>query len=181
MSFQNNPLHSCEYSFSHNVRNNLVSSFNSRVTHFKSWDISCMNIIEKLRTFFLTPKYTFGTKNAQKACSWTPSNWVRRTVSWCNQVSPEALAKFWRPAGSKKLLCWGTCRKLRCTAFRICLSWGGVALVEVGQKKDFLQKSAEKTAFLRDTNRDHLTLEGHNSLNFKDFRLSQGCFGKFGT
>ena len=58
---------------------------------------------------------------------------------------------------------------------------GVVALVEVGQKKDFLQKSAEKTAFLRDTNRDHLTLEGHNSLNFKDFRLSQGCFGKFGT
>ena len=58
---------------------------------------------------------------------------------------------------------------------------GGVDLVEVGQKKDFLQKSAEKTAFLRDTNRDHLTLEGHNSLNFKDFRLSQGCFGKFGT
>ena len=76
MSFQNNPLHSCEYSFSHNVRNNLVSSFNSRVTHFKSWDISCMNIIEKLRTFFLTPKYTFGTKNAQKACSGAPSNWV---------------------------------------------------------------------------------------------------------
>ena len=41
-----------------------------------------------------------------------------------------------------------------------------VALVEVGQKKDFLQKSAEKTAILSDTNRDHLTLEGHNSLNF---------------
>ena len=46
---------------------------------------------------------------------------------------------------------------------------GWVALVEVGQKKDFLQKSAEKTAILSDTNRDHLTLEGHNSLNFKDF------------
>ena len=160
MSFQNNPLHSCKYSFSHNVKNNLVSSFNSRVTHFKSWDISCMNIIEKLRTFFLTPKYTFGTKKAQKACSGTPSNWVRRTVSWCNQVSPEALAKFWRPAGSK--------------------SWGG-CFGRSGSKKGILQKSAEKTAFLRDTNRDHLTLEGHNSLNFKDFRLSQGCFGKFGT
>ena len=46
-----------------------------------------------------------------------------------------------------------------------------------GPKKDFLQKSAEKTAFLRDTNRDHLTLERHNSLNFKDFRLS-GVFWK---
>ena len=58
---------------------------------------------------------------------------------------------------------------------------GGVALVEVGQKKDFLQKSAKRTAFLSVTNRDNLTLEGYNSLNFKDFRISQGCFGKFGT
>ena len=43
-----------------------------------------------------------------------------------------------------------------------------VALVEVGQKKDFLQKSAEKTAFLRDTNLDPLTLEGCSTHNFKD-------------
>ena len=48
-------------------------------------------------------------------------------------------------------------------------------------REHFLSKNAKKTAFLSDTNRDHLTLEGHNSLNFKDFRLSQGCFGKFGT
>ena len=48
-------------------------------------------------------------------------------------------------------------------------------------REHFLSKNAEKTAILSDTNRDHLTLEGHNSLNFKDFRLSQGCFGKFGT
>ena len=51
-------------------------------------------------------------------------------------------------------------------------------MVEVGQKKDFLQKSAEKTAFLRDTNLDHLTLEGHNSLNFKDFFTFSGVFLK---
>ena len=76
----------------------------------------------------------------------------------------------------------GYVQKAEMHSFPIMLiMWGGVDLVEVGQKKDFLQKSAEKTAFLRDTNRDHLTLEGHNSLNFKDFRLSQGCFGKFGT
>ena len=46
---------------------------------------------------------------------------------------------------------------------------GGGCFGRSGSKKDFLQKSAEKTAFLRDTNRDHLTLEGHNSLKFKDF------------
>ena len=81
----------------------------------------------------------------------------------------------------KKTLMLGYVQKAEMHSFPNMPIMGGVALVEVGQKKDFLQKSAEKTAFLRDTNRDHLTLEGHNSLNFKDFRLSQGCFGKFGT
>ena len=57
---------------------------------------------------------------------------------------------------------------------------GGVALVEVGRKKDFLQKSAEKTAFLRDTNRDHVTLEGHNSLNFKIFDFLRGVSENLG-
>ena len=36
-------------------------------------------------------------------------------------------------------------------------------------REHFCSKNAEKTAILSDTNRDHLTLEGHNSLNFKDF------------
>ena len=36
-------------------------------------------------------------------------------------------------------------------------------------REHFLSKNAQKTAILSDTNRDHLTLEGHNSLNFKDF------------
>ena len=36
-------------------------------------------------------------------------------------------------------------------------------------REHFLSKNAEKTTILSDTNRDHLTLEGHNSLNFKDF------------
>ena len=98
------------YSFSHNVRNNLVSSFNSRVTHFKSWDISCMNIIEKLRTFFLTPKYTFGTKNAQKACSGAPSNWVlfqkmrwkymkmrSFNLSTLKDIVEDCVVSVWRP------------------------------------------------------------------------------------
>ena len=46
---------------------------------------------------------------------------------------------------------------------------GGVDLVEVGKKRILSKKVPKKTAFLRDTNLDHLTLEGHNSLNFKDF------------
>ena len=69
----------------------------------------------------------------------------------------------------KKTLMLGYVQKAEMHSFpNMPIMWV-VALVEVGQKKDFLQKSAEKTAFLRDTNRDHLTLEGHNSLNFKDF------------
>ena len=51
----------------------------------------------------------------------------------------------------------------------------------LAMREHFLSKNAKKTAFLSDTNRDNLTLEGHNSLNSKDFRFYQGCFGKFGT
>jgi len=87
-------------------------------------------------------------------------------------LSPKVLAKFWQPAGSKKLYCWGMCGTLRCTAFCWCISWVRVYLAIVGQKKDFLQKSAQKTAFLRDTNLDHLTLEGCSTHNFKDRDLS---------
>ena len=68
----------------------------------------------------------------------------------------------------KKTLMLGYVQKAEMHSFPNMPIMGGVALVE-GQKKDFLQKSAKKTAFLRDTNWDHLTLERHNSLNFKDF------------
>ena len=64
-------------------------------------------------------------------------------------------------------------------SFPLMYIMGGGDLVEVGQKKDFFQKSAEKR-FLRDTNQDHLNLEGHNSLNFKDFLLSQGFLENLG-
>ena len=69
------------------------------------------------------------------------------TVSWWNQVSPEALAKFWMPAGSKKLLCWGTCRKLRCTAFRICLSCGWLLWSKWVKKRIFSKKVPKKQRF----------------------------------
>ena len=84
-------------------------------------------------------------------------------------LSPD-VSKILTACRFKKTLMLGYVQKAEMHSFlNMPIMGGGVDLVEVGQKKDFLQKSAEKTAFLRDTNRDHLTLEGHNSLNFKDF------------
>ena len=52
---------------------------------------------------------------------------------------------------------------------------GGQHLVKVSQNKDFLQKTASKTDFLRDTKLDQLTLEGAGTPNFK----STDIFGMF--
>ena len=40
-------------------------------------------------------------------------------------------------------------------------------MVEMAENEDFLQKKACKTGFLRDTNRDQLTLERAGARNFK--------------
>ena len=53
-------------------------------------------------------------------------------------------------------------------------------MVEVGQNKDFLQKSAEKTAIFRDTNRDHLTLEGITPSILKIFDFLRGVSENLG-
>ena len=58
-------------------------------------------------------------------------------------------------------------RKLRSIAFQRCILRGGLPLVEVSQNEDFLQKTASKTGFLRDTKLDQLTLEGAGTPNFK--------------
>ena len=44
----------------------------------------------------------------------------------------------------------------------------GYKMDDLAVRVFFLSKNAEKTAFWSDTNHDHPTLEGHNSLNFKD-------------
>ena len=44
-------------------------------------------------------------------------------------------------------------------------------MVEVSQNKDFLQKSAFKTAFFGDTNIDQVTLEGAGTPNFKSIDI----------
>ena len=49
---------------------------------------------------------------------------------------------------------------MRSIAFQPCITLGGVYWVEMGQNNDFLQKSGQKTAFLRDTNLDQPTLGG---------------------
>ena len=58
---------------------------------------------------------------------------------------------------------------------------GGVNGVEMGQNNDFLQKSGQKTPFLRDTNSDQLTLGGSETHIFEDFANFHRCFEKFGT
>ena len=40
-------------------------------------------------------------------------------------------------------------------------------MVELSQNEDFLQKTASKTAFLRNTKLDQLPLEGAGTPNFK--------------
>ena len=57
--------------------------------------------------------------------------------------------------------------KLRSIAFQPCILRGGLHLVKVSQNKDFLQKTASKTAFWGDTNLDQVTLEGAGTPNFK--------------
>ena len=59
-------------------------------------------------------------------------------------------------------------RKLRSIAFQRCIWRGGLPLVEMAENEDFLQKKAWKTNFLRDPNRDQLTLERAGAQNFKN-------------
>ena len=65
--------------------------------------------------------------------------------------------------------------KLLTRAFQWCILRGGQHLVEVSQNEDFLQKTAWKTAFLRDTKSDQLTLSSHNSCskppNLKNYHI----------
>ena len=65
----------------------------------------------------------------------------RSLRSWIH-FCPKALAKFWRSDGWRKSIFALTSEKLRSTAFQRCISCGGVRLVEMGQKSDFLKKSA---------------------------------------
>jgi hypothetical protein len=51
----------------------------------------------------------------------------------------------------------------------------------MGQNNDFLQKSGQKTAFLRDTNLDQPTLGGSETHIFEDIANFHRCFEKFGT
>ena len=86
------------------------------------------------RDFSLGPSY-----------GWTES--IRRSVRSCSQTIPEALAKFWRAAGSKVKAFAYMVRKLRSIAFQRCIWRGGLPLVEMAENKDFPKKKAWKTSF----------------------------------
>ena len=88
------------------------------------------------------------------------------SVRSCSQTIPEALAKFWRAAGSKVKAFAYMVRKLRSIAFQRCIWRGGLPLVEMAENEDFLQKYAWKTGFLRNTNLDQLTSERAGTPNF---------------
>ena len=77
----------------------------------------------------------------------TAANLVWRSVRYCSQTIPEALAKFWRAAGSKVLAFGYMVRKLRSIAFQRCIWRGGLPLVEMAENEDFLQKRPVKQVF----------------------------------
>ena len=105
---------------------------------------------------------------------------LRRSVRSCSQTIPEALAKFWRAAGPKVKAFAYMVRKLRSIAFQRCIWRGGLPLVEMAENKDFLQKKAWKTGFLRDTNRDQLTLERAGAQNLKNNATLDIFYEKYG-
>ena len=65
-------------------------------------------------------------------------------------------------------------------SFPTIMGEGGLNGVEMGQNKDFLKKSAQKTAFLRDINSDQ-TLGGSVTHTFEGIANFSMCFEKFGT
>ena len=70
--------------------------------------------------------------------------WLRRSVSSCSQTIPEALAKFWRAAGSEFKAFGYMVLKLRSIAFQRCIWRGGLPLVEMAENEIFSKKRPEK-------------------------------------
>ena len=119
----------------------------------------CLNLMHK---YHRREKQKKKKKLKQIPWLWFP---IWHYVRYCDESFPEALPKFWRPAGWKKYFFKNTIKKLRSIAFQRCILRGGLPLVEVSQNEDFVQKTASKTAFLRDTKSDQLTLSSHNSCS----------------
>ena len=143
------------------------------------------SVKEQLRIVLCLSFVTFLTKcdqNKQFLFGWQ--------ISMCKQflstdltfitTRSQYMGTFLSPTVSKILMaCWfkkilllGYVRNADMHSFPLMYIMGGGILGWSGSKKDFLQKSSEKTAFLRDTNLDHLTLEGCSTHNFKDWDLS---------
>ena len=52
-------------------------------------------------------------------------------------------------------------------AFQPCIPWGGVNIVKIGEKHDFVQILGLKTPISVDRNFEHLTSEGSVTRNFE--------------
>ena len=96
------------------------------------------------------------------------------------QMSCNASPQIWRFTWCRKCnfnLIFGI---VRCSAFWICITLWGQKWTVWPWECIFSQKMPKKQLF-GNHDHDHPTLERHNSLNFKDWDLFQGCFRKFGT
>ena len=117
------------------LKNNLELCFTLVLSHF--W-----LIVTKTNNSCLADKFPC----VSNFCLLT-SLLLRRGLNTWARFCLQLLAKFWWPAGSKKFYCWGTCGTLTCTAFRWCISWVGVYLAEVDQKRIFSKKVPKKQHF----------------------------------
>ena len=82
-------------------------------------------------------------------------------------VCPGPSPKFWRLVGCIKFRSLGAKTTLRSVAFQPCIPWGGVNIVKIGEKHDFVQILGLKTPISVDRNFEHLTSEGSVTRNFE--------------
>ena len=88
---------------------------------------------------------------------------VRMSLGVCPGASP----KFWRLVGCFKFRSLGAKTTLRSVAFQPCIWMGGVNIVKIGEKHDFVQILGLKTPISVDRNFEHLTSEGSVARNFE--------------
>ena len=106
---------------------------------------------------------------ASDTCPWksVPSFALRHSVRMSLGVCPGPSPKFWRLVGCFKFRSLGAKTTLRSVAFQPCIWMGGVNIVKIGEKHDFVQILGLKTPISVDRNFEHLTSEGSVTRNFE--------------
>ena len=97
----------------------------------------------------------------------TKSKCLRHSVRMSLGVCPGPSPKFWRLVGCFKFRSLGAKTTLRSVAFQPCIWMGGVNIVKIGEKHDFVQILGLKTPISVDRNFEHLTSEGSVTRNFE--------------